>query len=274
MAHAQTVRAEDAEGAVWSRAGAAPSVGGRFCGVYVALRGVAEWLVSGILLMAVLPLLAVLAVALKASSSGPVLYSQVRLGRHGREFRIYKLRTMEHGCESETGPVWAIAGDPRTTAIGRWLRATHLDELPQLWNVIRGDMSLIGPRPERPEIAEQIERALPEFRHRLLVRPGITGLAQVLRPPDADLDTVCHKLAHDLVYIRRLGPMLDLRIAMATVLGLTMPGARAARILVGGCAPTRPVRLVESPPLLRLTAPLASSPLPASDSSVVLSKAA
>lgn len=274
MAQAQTVRAEDADTAGYRRADLPPNVGGRFCTTYLALRAAAEWAISLVLLITALPLLAVLAVLLKISSPGPVLYTQMRLGQHGRQFRIYKLRTMSHGCESETGPVWSIAGDPRATTIGRWLRVTHLDELPQLWNVLRGDMSLIGPRPERPEIAEHIEHALPEFRHRLLVRPGITGLAQVLRPPDADLDTVCLKLAHDLEYIRRLGPVLDARIAAATVLGLTMPGARAAKVLVGGCAPRQPVQTGHSMPLLRLTAPLGPSELPSTNTPAVLSKAA
>src|SRR4029079_17010160 len=134
---------------------------------------------------------------------------------------ILKFRTMRADCEAATGPVWSIADDPRTTRVGRWLRSSHLGELPQLWNVLRGEMSLIGPRPERPEIAEKIERVLPAFRDRLRVLPGITGLAQVLQPADADLETVRHKLAHDLQYVRHAGPKLDLRIAASTVLHLS-----------------------------------------------------
>jgi lipopolysaccharide/colanic/teichoic acid biosynthesis glycosyltransferase len=122
--------------------------------------------------------------------------------------------------------VWSVANDPRVTRAGRWLRDTHIDELPQLWNVLRGEMSLIGPRPERPEIAARIERSLPEFRDRLSVRPGLSGLAQVLLPPDADLQTVQNKLAHDLEYLRSVGPGLDLRIALATVLCLARFGPR------------------------------------------------
>lgn len=230
------------------------SPGGNVLPHYGLVKSVMEWIAALAMFVATLPFLIVLCAVLKCTSRGPALYSQMRLGRHGRPFRLYKLRTMADGCEAETGPVWSIAGDPRATVIGRWLRATHLDELPQLWNVLRGEMALIGPRPERPEIATQIERALPEFRHRLVVRPGLTGLAQMLRPPDEDLNTVCHKLAHDLEYIRRMGPVLDVRIALATGLSIVRPGL--ARILVGAYGAERPIKAVESAPTLRLTAPL------------------
>jgi len=112
--------------------------------------------------------------------------------------------------------VWASKEDPRVTPIGRLLRDTHLDELPQLWNVVRGEMGLIGPRPERPEIVARIERALPGYHGRLLVRPGVTGLAQMRVPADTGLDSVRQKLAHDLYYIQHLGLLLDLRIAVCT----------------------------------------------------------
>src|SRR4029079_9092342 len=118
------------------------------------------------------------------------------------------------------GPVWAAKEDVRITGIGRFLRDTHLDELPQLWNVLKGDMALIGPRPERPEIAARIAARLPLFHHRLRTRPGVTGLAQMLLPADdpndADYDCVRQKLAHDLLYIRELSPLLDFRIAICT----------------------------------------------------------
>jgi lipopolysaccharide/colanic/teichoic acid biosynthesis glycosyltransferase len=185
---------------------------------YLAIRAVVEWPAAVILLVAAMPVLGTLAGILKFTSPGPILYSQMRLGKDGRRFRIYKLRTMVHECETGTGPVWSSAGDPRVTRVGRWLRDTHLDELPQLWNVVRGDMSLFGPRPERPEIAEQIERWLPEYRDRLAVRPGIAGLAQVILPPDADLMSVRRKLAYDLRYIQDVGPLMDARVALATVL--------------------------------------------------------
>src|SRR5205823_316253 len=111
---------------------------------------------------------------------------------------------------------WSIPGDPRVTLIGQVLRRTHLDELPQLLNVLRGDMSLIGPRPERPEFLPELEAAFPRYRDRLAVRPGVTGLAQVQLPADSDLDSVREKLRHDLYYIQHLGPWLDLRILICT----------------------------------------------------------
>jgi lipopolysaccharide/colanic/teichoic acid biosynthesis glycosyltransferase len=158
---------------------------------------------------------------------------------------------MAHECEATTGPVWSIAGDPRVTSVGRWLRDTHLDELPQLWNVLRGEMSLIGPRPERPEIAVQIERWLPEFGQRLAVRPGIAGLAQICLPPDADLFTVRRKLAYDLRYIQNIGPSLDARIAVATVFHFV--GRTAGAISRTLAHPKAPPTLLETketlPPL-------------------------
>jgi lipopolysaccharide/colanic/teichoic acid biosynthesis glycosyltransferase len=164
------------------------------------------------------PLVLAAALLVKLTSRGPAFYTQVRVGRHGRLFTIYKLRTMVHDCESLTGPRWAIPGDPRVTWVGRFLRLSHLDELPQLVNVLRGEMSLIGPRPERPEFVRQLERALPGYRDRLAVRPGVTGLAQLLQGPDTDLASVRRKLAFDLHYIRHLSPATDLRVVLCTAL--------------------------------------------------------
>ena len=123
---------------------------------------------------------------------------------------------MIHNCESLTGPRWSMPGDPRVTWFGWFLRVTHLDELPQLLNVLRGDMSLIGPRPERPEFIPELERALPAYGQRLTVRPGVTGLAQVQLPADTDLSSVRRKLAHDLYYVRHVNPLLDLRLLVCT----------------------------------------------------------
>src|SRR5262249_31224351 len=121
-----------------------------------------------------------------------------------------------------TGPRWAIPGDPRITRLGHFLRVSHLDELPQLLNVLKGDMSLVGPRPERPEFVKELERALPAYRGRLEVRPGGTGLAEVQLPADTDLESVRRKLAHDVFYVRAGGLWLDLRIVLCT--GLKMFG--------------------------------------------------
>src|SRR5262249_26068901 len=149
---------------------------------------------------------------------GPAFYTQTRVGRDGRLFSIYKIRTMVDKCESLTGPRWSMPGDPRITLVGHFLRVTHLDELPQLLNVLRGEMSLIGPRPERPEFIPELERALPAYRGRLAIRPGVTGLAQVQLPADTDLDSVRAKLAYDLYYIRHRGAWLDFRILVCTAL--------------------------------------------------------
>jgi lipopolysaccharide/colanic/teichoic acid biosynthesis glycosyltransferase len=173
-----------------------------------------------LLLVLTAPLLLLAALAVKLTSRGPVFYSQVRLGRGGRPYRIYKLRTMYHDCESLSGACWSTAGDPRITAVGRFLRRSHLDELPQLWNVIRCEMSLVGPRPERPEFIPKLAQAIPGYRERLLVRPGVTGLAQVQLPADTDLDSVRRKLAFDLYYIQHASFSLDMRLILATAAGL------------------------------------------------------
>src|SRR5262249_13172475 len=178
------------------------------------------------------PLLLLGAVLIKLTSRGPILYTQARLGRFGLPFTIYKLRTMHHNCERDSGPKWSKPGDARVTLIGRFLRRSHIDELPQLWNVLRGEMSLVGPRPERPEFIPKLERALPGYRDRLLVRPGITGLAQIQLPPDTDLDSVRRKLAHDLYYIRMLSWSFDLRILIATGLQFLGVSSSLMRLLL------------------------------------------
>lgn len=177
------------------------------------------------------PVLLLAALAVKLTSRGPVFYSQVRLGRHGLPFRIYKIRSMAHDCERTSGARWSVPGDPRVTPVGRFLRKTHIDELPQFWNILKGEMSLVGPRPERPEFVPQLEEAIPRYRARLAARPGVTGLAQVFLPPDTDLASVRLKLAYDLVYIQQLGPGLDLRLLACTALYLLgVPFALSRRL--------------------------------------------
>jgi lipopolysaccharide/colanic/teichoic acid biosynthesis glycosyltransferase len=196
---------------------------------YSLPKFVIEWLLAISLFVLTAPLMLVLALLVKATSDGPAFYSQTRLGHRNRPYRIFKLRTMRHDCEAATGPVWASRQDSRVTPIGQWLRDTHLDELPQLWNVLRGEMSLIGPRPERPEIIARLEPMLPRIRDRLQVRPGITGLAQVRLPPDSDLAGVRLKLSHDLYYVRNLNPWLDARIAVATLFSFASSLSDAAQ---------------------------------------------
>lgn len=166
------------------------------------------------------PLIGLGAALIKLTSRGPALYTQTRLGRYGEPFTIYKLRTMAHECERVSGPCWSQARDRRVTWAGWILRALHVDELPQLWNVLRGEMSLIGPRPERPELVPGLEKSLPHYRRRLLGRPGLTGLAQVLLPADTHVSNVSEKLPYDLYYVRYANPWMDLQIVLATILYL------------------------------------------------------
>jgi lipopolysaccharide/colanic/teichoic acid biosynthesis glycosyltransferase len=183
---------------------------------YARVKRLVDLLLASSLLLLSLPILGVAALLIRLTSPGPAFYSQLRVGQHGLLFTIYKLRTMVHNCESLTGARWSIPGDPRITPVGAFLRKCHIDELPQLWNVIRGDMSIIGPRPERPEFMPTLERAIPSYKQRQRVRPGITGLAQVQLPPDTDIGSVKRKLACDLYYIRELSLGLDLQILLCT----------------------------------------------------------
>ena len=163
------------------------------------------------------PLMGALALLVKLTSEGPALYAQERVGENGRLFTIYKFRSMTADAEHSTGPVWAKKGDARVTFVGGILRRTHLDELPQLYNVLIGDMSLIGPRPERPFFVEKLKAEIPGYEDRLKVKPGITGLAQVRHKADETLADVRKKIAYDLLYVRRFCLWLDLRIAAQTI---------------------------------------------------------
>lgn len=170
----------------------------------------------GLLLTA--PAMAVIALAIKLDSMGPVLYVQERVGRFGELFRMYKFRTMRVDAEAE-GPVWAAReADPRVTRVGAFLRRMHFDELPQFFNVLRGEMSLVGPRPERPCFVAQLDSALPRYDERLFVNPGMTGLAQVHYRYDQTLADVKKKLRFDLLYVKRMCLMLDARILAWTIL--------------------------------------------------------
>ena len=166
------------------------------------------------------------------TSPGRAIYTQSRLGRGEREYTIYKLRTMYHNCEDASGVRWATRGDPRITPVGRILRATHIDELPQLWNILRGDMRLIGPRPERPEIVTVLAARIPGYLNRLAIRPGVTGLAQVLLPADTGIESVRRKLTLDRAYIQHRGWWMDLRILVGTGFHvLKVPAGLIARCL-------------------------------------------
>jgi len=199
---------------------------------YLPIKGGLDFVVALILCIPAIPIIALAALAIKLTSRGSAFYSQIRLGKDGRPFRIYKLRTMFDNCESQSGPRWSVPGDPRITPLGWFLRKTHIDELPQLLNVLLGDMSLVGPRPERPEFFPDLEEALPTYRQRLQVKPGVTGLAQVQLPPDTDVNSVKKKLAHDLFYVRYLSLMLDLKLMLCTgFYALGVPFAVLSRLL-------------------------------------------
>jgi lipopolysaccharide/colanic/teichoic acid biosynthesis glycosyltransferase len=177
-----------------------------------------DFVAAAILLVLTAPIVVLAAIAVKLTSRGPVIYRQTRTGKGGVPYSIFKIRTMTHNCESLTGARWSTPGDVRVTWVGRFLRKTHLDELPQLWNILRGEMSLVGPRPERPEFVVRLRQVFPDYCGRLTVRPGVTGLAQIQLPADTDLASVGRKLAFDLYYVNRRTLWLDLRIILCTAM--------------------------------------------------------
>lgn len=180
-----------------------------------------------------LVLIALAALAVKLTSPGPVFYSQTRVGLNGRKYRIFKVRTMRVNCEAVSGIQWSQKGDTRITRVGRFLRATHIDELPQLLNVLLGQMSLVGPRPERPEViqAKGLNQLVPGYRHRLRVKPGVTGLAQCQLPADTDVTSVRYKVVYDLYYVENMSLLLDLRLVLATLFRAAKAGPNTLRRL-------------------------------------------
>ena len=178
-------------------------------------------LVVGIIgLISSLPLFILIALAIKLDTRGPVFYSQWRTGLGGKPFRIFKFRTMVQDAERWTGPVWTRQGDPRITTVGAFLRKTKLDELPQLWNIVRGEMSLVGPRPERPEFTEEFAAIVPAFKSRLLVKPGITGVAQLRNGADTSGYSVYRKIRYDMTYIRTASLGGDIRLILETFVAI------------------------------------------------------
>jgi sugar transferase (PEP-CTERM system associated) len=163
------------------------------------------------------PLMALAALAVRFSSAGPVIYRQQRVGQHGQVFTIYKFRTMIANAEESSGPVWAAEDDRRITRLGRWLRRSRLDELPQLWNVLTGDMSFVGPRPERPHFVQQLTQDLPFYSERHNVKPGVTGWAQICYPYGASEAASLEKLNYDLYYIKHSNLSMDILILLQTV---------------------------------------------------------
>jgi exopolysaccharide biosynthesis polyprenyl glycosylphosphotransferase len=177
--------------------------------------------IAGLLLS--LPLMAIIAVAVKLDSKGPVLYRQVRVGRMSKLFKVIKFRSMRTDAEAGNGPQWAAQDDPRVTRLGRFIRKYRLDELPQFINVIRGEMSFVGPRPERPEFVQELRKTISYFDERHTVRPGLTGWAQVQYSYGASVEDAFNKLEYDLFYLKNLSLTFDLAIVFRTI-----------RIVLGG----------------------------------------
>jgi exopolysaccharide biosynthesis polyprenyl glycosylphosphotransferase len=185
-------------------------------GVYAELLDLITYAGAIALQIVLFPLELLIALTIKLTSSGPIIYSQVRTGQDGKPFRLYKFRTMRTDAE-QAGPQWSGKGDDRVTGIGRILRYTHVDEFPQLWNVLRGEIAFVGPRPERPEIEEELVKLIPHYRVRHLVKPGITGWAQVSYRYGASVEDSYEKLQYDLHYLRYRSVLMDLFVMIKTV---------------------------------------------------------
>lgn len=176
-----------------------------------------------ILLLLGSPICLLVGLAIRWEDGGPALFRQVRVGRDGRRFTLYKLRSMRPDAEAHHGPQWAAIDDERATRIGRWIRALRIDEIPQAWNILRGEMSFVGPRPERPEFVRVLRARLPDYDRRHEVAPGLTGWAVVNQPYSGTIEDAAVKLRYDLEYVARASFLMDLRIL-----------ARTARILLVG----------------------------------------
>ncbi|MBF0532568.1 MAG: exopolysaccharide biosynthesis polyprenyl glycosylphosphotransferase [Candidatus Omnitrophica bacterium] len=194
---------------------------------YAALKRFLDVAFSAFGLILISPILLLITLAVKLTSRGPIIYSQTRVGKNGGLFEMYKFRTMNVDAEKGTGAVWAKKNDSRLTPIGKFLRHSHLDELPQLWNVLKGEMSIIGPRPERPVFVEKLQTQIPGYTGRLAVKPGITGLAQVRHRYDETIEDVKIKVKYDLMYIKKICLLTDFQIALRTFrVMLTGEGAK------------------------------------------------
>lgn len=185
--------------------------------VAAAIKRVIDILVSVIGLILALPICILAGLLIKLDSRGVILFRQERVGQDGGNFQLIKFRTMHQGAEEDSGPVWAASNDSRVTRIGRVLRLLRIDEIPQMWNVLRGDMSFVGPRPERPYFVQDLQEDLPFYPLRLTVKPGITGWAQVNHHYGASVEDALEKLRYDLYYIKNMSPLFDINIILRTV---------------------------------------------------------
>jgi exopolysaccharide biosynthesis polyprenyl glycosylphosphotransferase len=191
------------------------------------MRRVGDLLLAGALIIFTMPFMAILALVIKWDSFGPIFYKQERVGLDGRRFMLLKFRSMAVDAEPDGQPVWAAERDSRITRIGQFIRRARIDELPQLFNVLSGDMSMVGPRPERPYFVDQLTKVIPFFAERHKVKPGITGWAQINYPYGASIEDARKKLAYDLYYIKNCSFVLDLVILISTVrVAISKRGAR------------------------------------------------
>lgn len=180
-------------------------------------RRITSFLIAFVAAVVCLPFVPLIALAVKLSSPGPIFFRQERVGRNGHIFKVVKFRTMRADAEAKTGAVWAGKNDPRVTKVGRVMRKTRLDEIPQLWNVLKGDMAFVGPRPERPEFVQWLNEKIPYYNLRHIIRPGLTGWAQVRYQYGATLEETRQKVQYDLYYIKHMSISLDLLIMFETV---------------------------------------------------------
>ena len=180
------------------------------------VKRIYDLVLSLIMLMTISPVLALVAVAIKLNSRGPVFFSQERIGENGKPFTLYKFRSMKAGAEEGSGPVWASHDDPRITEVGKIIRKLRIDELPQLWNVLKGDLSFVGPRPERPFFVEKLKQEVPYYKERHIVKPGITGWAQINYGYGASIEDALEKLKYDLYYIKNMSLFIDLMVIFHT----------------------------------------------------------
>jgi len=180
-------------------------------------RRLVSFLTALVLLLLLLPVIIITALLIKIDSQGPVFYTQDRVGRNGKTFRIVKFRSMRVDAESTGSAVWATENDPRVTRVGRWIRRTRIDEIPQLWNVLRGDLGIVGPRPERPEFVSTLEAMIPYYALRHTIAPGLTGWAQVMFTYCGSIEESKEKLQYDLFYLKNMSIKLDLLVLFSTI---------------------------------------------------------
>ena len=182
------------------------------------IKRLVDMVVSSTILLFGAPVWLTIALIIKRTSPGPAIYRQIRVGQNGKQFTMYKFRSMYQDAESRTGPQWATENDPRITPVGRFIRKTRLDEIPQFINVLKGEMSLVGPRPERPFFVEQLKQEIPWYVRRIKMKPGITGWAQVKHKYDSSIEDVKQKVMYDLYYFENMSLLLDVKILVHTLL--------------------------------------------------------